>query len=567
MKLLPTQIVFGSPLRIHARLGIICLLGSSPDLIMSTNLDQSSSAADQQSRGSRSRYYFGSKNVQRVRDSTCPSPSRETPDSFESAYSDERSIFNAIQVPTPKSDPHSHEITYHMSPVLEEGLAANMAMFIPASSSQDGHSSTLFRHYRRAGQREGKVWWRNLMLSDQGSQRTQQPASSPSSETVAIPENAPNRHRKAVSLSTFDGKGLAPSWPGPLPPAVTTLQPHFPPPERAPTPPGLPSFNTPEAIHYSAQFLAVGNGGRSSVTSHLTSATATAPRATSYGDVLRRFFGLSPSNEPNNSRSVVGIGRAEDGTIVQGRFPVRQSGHGVSPNRQLQDHPFHQSNLPIAHLETEEQPGETTTEGTSTKEFSSRPQRRPRTYALPSIGRLWPSPDAHISSTPESLESPRPRRPINAAEIIGIQRTLSRSNVTSDFTPASSQAGPARTVDSTHSRLPPSPLQSVLVDDRHGSTDTGSSRERYTISDVLTWLTVHLYMCCCLGIFCVPTSAESPEPLEATTSRETYTTAQTRMSAPAEGSQYTGQNMLSYLVASVYSFFSSHPKAPAQSPS
>ena len=104
------------------------------------------------------------------------------------------------------------------------------------------------------------------------------------------------------------------------------------PPQRSPTPPGLPSFGTLEAINYRP--LPPPN-----------------PRTTSLS--LRSLFSTSSQNSSTSgsTRSVGAgfpfppgvVGRAPDGSLVRGRFAGRNTGHSAG---NLDRHPFH--NAPIA---------------------------------------------------------------------------------------------------------------------------------------------------------------------------------------------------------------------------
>ena len=537
---------------------------------MSASPDRSSYATAQQSHDGQPRYYFGAKNIQRVRDSTLLTSSQEEPDSSESTYSDERSICNAIKVTSSNEDRRSHESAYYMGPALEDGLARHIAMFIPLDSSSGSRSTTPHRHPKRTGRREGQVWWRTLMLSDHGPQRPKQPASDPSNDTMeaAVPEVTSDRRRNAFSLAALDMKGFSPTWPRPLAPAVRVHQPPYPPLQRMPTPPGLPSFNTPEAVYYSAQFLGAGNGGHSDIShppnTNSPSSWATS-WATSYSDAFRRFFGLPTPTELTNRRSVAGIGRADDGTIVQGRFPHRQSGHGIGTNRRLEDHPFHQIDLPSASLAEEGTSADADSEVASAKHSNLHSDRGPQLSILPSAGRPRPSSGDPLQSALPQSAAQRSRRLGNFAATSGIQHISPRQGtITSAATPTTSQIDSAQVLGAPYRRLPPSPLQSVLVQDSPNATDEEHTKEIPTVSEILAWLAVRFYMCCCLGYSCLHRFTEAQDPLEVTTSRETYTTARTRISAE-EGSQSTGKTLLSSLIAPVYGLFHSCPRTPAQS--
>ncbi|KAL4921741.1 hypothetical protein BDW62DRAFT_115931 [Aspergillus aurantiobrunneus] len=114
---------------------------------------------------------------------------------------------------------------------------------------------------------------------------------------------------------------------------VNPAHPEYPPPVRLPTPPGLPSFGSEEARSYDFRIR------------------APHPIPNRTESLLRRLFQRrSPSppqpqaNRQQRTRRVF----AEDGTAVLGSFPQRQSGHGTNASRKIDDHPFHQGNLPLA---------------------------------------------------------------------------------------------------------------------------------------------------------------------------------------------------------------------------
>ncbi|KAL4882021.1 hypothetical protein BJY04DRAFT_217715 [Aspergillus karnatakaensis] len=123
-----------------------------------------------------------------------------------------------------------------------------------------------------------------------------------------------------------------PGWPKNIKSPVSPTLPEFPPPVRSPTPPGLPSFGTEEARSYDFRI-----GARPPDPSHSES-------------LLRRLFqrGVSP---PQGSQQPPPRVYAEDGTAVLGSFPQRQSGHGTSGSKGIDNHPFHQRNLPVAQYD------------------------------------------------------------------------------------------------------------------------------------------------------------------------------------------------------------------------
>jgi len=460
----------------------------------------------QQHRFPRPDRFFDSENLKRhnyTRDSFSLSPCTDIPDSSES-------IFNAVRVTSPEESRCSGP-GYNTGPIFEERLAANVAMFIPSASSNDGPSAELRSPRNGRGQID-TVWWRNQMLSDQSSPHTHLGAG-PFTETILAADAARDLHPKAISLDTVEGNQHIPRWPENVFAAVSTVRPQYPPPERWPTPPGLPSFNTPEAVYCSAQFLVGQNGGRR--------IPGDGQQPHSYGEALLRFLGLSPSNGPGpGGLSVVGIGRAEDGTIVQGRFPYRQSGHGTN----LARHPFHQSNLPIAENETEQLRYGTGIEGTSNKNPVSHSRKRVRIYTPPSLGRLWPFSDA----TSNPAISPRPRKQGRAIPLLGLQRTSpTRDGPTAaaSSTVESSAQGvtltenqiPLDSLDS--SQLQPAPSAAVPDD----VADEELPEAGHWISNFLSWIPAQLHLCC--SGRCTSKNRNSMEPLEVVTTGETYLTA------------------------------------------
>lgn len=251
----------------------------------------------------------------------------------DSIVSEENDIYNAVRGSTTTED----EAQMLSATMLDNHLAANMAMFTPLAP-------TLALHQPLRADR------RLELLSEQQNDSTLRRSHSRSSG------------RKAFSLNDVDDNSRVPLWPESLMSPVQPVFPKDPPPARSPTPPGLPSFGTQEAVCYSAQFLA-GYTSRDGQGRRRTQISANARaqghdrngnRTASYGQSLRRLFHLPSSSTtayPPSERDIRGIGRAENGTAVLGRFPHRQSGHGVNTARQLEDHPFHRMNLPIAECE------------------------------------------------------------------------------------------------------------------------------------------------------------------------------------------------------------------------
>ncbi|KAJ6108231.1 hypothetical protein N7523_009554 [Penicillium sp. IBT 18751x] len=461
--------------------------------------------------GDRPGRFFVPENLKRHNytcDSSSQSPSTDIPDSSESGP-----IFNAIRVTSPEGSTRDSRPASNMGPIMEEGLAANIAMFIP--SALDGHqSSERISHNER--RQIDTIWWRNQMLSDTSLHQTAHLGAGPFTETILAAGAARNLHQKALSLDTAEGSQYVPRWPTNLGTAIPTLWPRFLPPVRQPTPPGLPSFNTPEAVYCSAQFLIEENGRRRSYR-----AEGNGQQARSYGDTMLRFFGLSPSTEiVPEGLSVTGIGRAEDGTAVQGRFPYRQSGHGIHLNRQLNNHPFHQSNLPIAGNEAEELRHEAGLDDTITKEPGSRSRRRIRIYTPHPLGRLWPFSD----DTSDSAIPPRPRKQGGAVALLGLRRTspIQEGATAAPLTVASSVQGVG--VMGNQIALVSSSLHSSRRPDN--SEDLAGSRTTeggHGPDDFLSCISTQLSLCWSGG--CIRKRRSSMETLDVVSTGETYLTA------------------------------------------
>ena len=152
------------------------------------------------------------------------------------------------------------------------------------------------------------------------------------------------------------------------------LKPFRPPPERSPTPPGLPSFGSPEAIRLMAlpgsrdasarnnqgipsQLSRVPANSRESGLPQSTPVLRSVdePRSPKGKSVIRRIIRscsrssseeLGEDEAPRVSLPAGFMARADDGTYVRGRFGARSSGHGVGARTGqqcvgLEGHPFH----------------------------------------------------------------------------------------------------------------------------------------------------------------------------------------------------------------------------------
>jgi hypothetical protein len=334
--------------------------------------------------------------------------------------------------------------------------------------------------------------------------------------------------------------------------AVTPVQPRYPPPERPPTPPGLPSFGTPEAMRYSARFMARDNNTR--LGRHAGYADE---RTSSYSDSLRRFFGLSPSASRTSGLSVVGIGRAEDGTLVQGRFPYRQSGHGMSVARQLNEHPFHERFLPVASPAIVYPGREADVEAAYVKETSRRSNRLVQPLVNSSHRRRLLSPGSPLPSNPAPVTVRRPGQPRPLA-LLHLPHNLygldgSPRSVASAVPAESSGLGTRAIGD--HHPSNPSRLQSVLTMAVRGGGEDEPSTGMSACSNALSWVKPQSCLSCCLG---GTDNEDADEPLDVVSSRDTYASARSQVSpvesqnGPPEGDKRTGFQGLQSWVSSLY---------------
>ncbi|OQD87536.1 hypothetical protein PENANT_c005G00777 [Penicillium antarcticum] len=390
------------------------------------------------------------------------------------------------------------------------------------------------------------------MLSEQYGQTPRRFKPSLNESTTQRASTSRRSHRKAVSLGANDNHSHRPRWPANMGVAVAPAQPRYPPPERSPTPPGLPSFGTPEAMCYSARFMARENSPRLG-----RDAGYGDERTSSYIDSLRRFFGLSPPTSRINQHSVVGIGRAEDGTLVQGRFPYRQSGHGMNVARQLNEHPFHERFLPVASPAAVYQGHEADVEAAYVKETSRRSSRP--VQARSSHRRRLLSRGAPLPSDPPPLTIRRPGQPRPSALL-----RLPQNLYGLDGSPRSATSAVPVEISVLETRVigdhqpsNPSHLQSVLIMAVRGGGDDEPNAGISTCSNALSWVKAQICQSCCLGS---TDNEEANETLDVVSYRNTYATARSQVSPvefqnepePPEGDERTGFHGLQSWVSSLY---------------
>lgn len=207
---------------------------------------------------------------------------------------------------------------------------------------------------------------------------------------------------------------------------VDPAQPILPPPARTPTPPGLPSFGSPEAMRF-RNASQPSHGRRSSSRSSQppppgpsqgTADTGVGNNGNgasgSRGGSLRRL--LRSWAEPQPVSLAPGIvGRAEDGTLVRARFCTRQSGHGIGAgpgSRGLEAHPFHRNTLPVARtnevVQVDGSPHSSRDEGQLSQPEAFAPPRHVRASSSSSHTSLpYPNAQSLPQFKPSSKNNPR----------------------------------------------------------------------------------------------------------------------------------------------------------------
>lgn len=356
--------------------------------------------------------------------------------SFDSLFSDDSSIFNAPRASLSAEEELDRNADSNNQPkeVLDNELAINMAMFISLAPAQTvSHVPWKTQSANGSAPKRPISPWRGLHLL---SENLTPSKVNKTNTDLSLPSRLDGAgQRKTLSLNDVDNPSRQPGWPTNVISSASPMVPKYPPPVRVPTPPGLPSFGSPEAICYSAQFLSQPSPQdppneqrlRDTVNRIIPGRGGDSHSGRSYGDTLRRLFGFAHSPPPPAAppTSPV-IGRAEDGTVVQGRFPYRQSSHGMNLSRQLEDHPFHRRTLPSAN-----------TDGSFSPQLGLNPQVKdaftppsnpvpPRPIRQP--GRLFASQLRFSPSTlpavPQAAVTARPRTPPPAA-ILSLPRSFS----------------------------------------------------------------------------------------------------------------------------------------------
>ena len=247
----------------------------------------------------------------------------------------------------------------------------------------------------------------------------------PRSKVLTKPYKEDHSSSSSSSDELF-GTGCLATWPS------FPLKPPRPPPERSPTPPGLPSFGSPEAIQLmtlpGVRGASARNNqerpsrrnrrpasGREGIPPPVTPVLRPVdkPRSPKGKSVIKRIIrscsrSSSDERQEDTARRVSlpsgFVARADDGTYVRGRFGARSSGHGVGAMTGQQSvglgaHPFHRSDpagrtlddgvreIDKAHVDNERTP--------SQRAERTRQQRAPNNVQS---SRLPRSPNSALSS-------------------------------------------------------------------------------------------------------------------------------------------------------------------------
>ncbi|PWY87594.1 hypothetical protein BO70DRAFT_427515 [Aspergillus heteromorphus CBS 117.55] len=467
----------------------------------------------------------------------------------ESVLSEESSIFNA-----PRTNSGAEDTGQKFGPdtgahgSLDSRIVANMAMFIPLAPEAPDPSQRPNREpkYLTEQKTQSSGWHPQLapdsrvLSTDEGKAIV---LSSPPDESLKRSLFDALRLQKAASLNDADDTGRIFKWPGSLDSPVSPVLPTYPPPVRAPTPPGLPSFGTREAIYYSAQYP-VHSATASGHTQQPDSSRSPGRRGIhgtrtgSYGEALRRLlsFPSSPPTQPR--RQTYAVARAADGTAVQGRFPYRQSGHGMNLARRLEDHPFHRSEVLAARGDNVNVEGFVTQHAQVNREdcdlkhaqpvapsspgVDSTPRGRPR-FALNS---LLPAPRPVMADTAQRPASANASLPTYRVDSFHTCFSLSQS----PGAPTPDTQGAERVSESPACFLAPTqsaPISAALEACGRVSEPSPWRQPRRIMR---TWF------CCCPG----ERNEQDAAVYSNTSSNETYTTARTHPGGNAADNPRTG---------------------------
>jgi hypothetical protein len=439
--------------------------------------------------------------------------------------SDESSIYNAARAGS-VDDRYSltRSTDNPMDEILDSGIAANMAMFIPLAHEAHASDALYLSNEKmiKGPMRDSHPLTDNCVAATARCDEKSELVLS----DVSLRKHSrdKSRHRKVASLNDVDDVQRVPRWPGRKGSPVRPAIPRFSPPYRSPTPPGLPSFGSPEAMSYSTQFFVRSFVREGHIQQRALPTTGTLTSngggVASCGKTFRRLFGISSPSPPRPTRQPIPVARAEDGTAVLGRFPYRHSAHGTSLVRRLDDHPLHRRALPAADCETVEEerdanrPNEYGTRFVKLASLvqveasmpTSRPAEETHHFDSSSVTPAIPKPAVTGRSRNTGLAT------VSRAKIL-IPRQTSISQAQHDRTSLSGNAPQQQSSD----RIGETRRSLDMTGTVHGSADP-----------LLQFLqNSALSLCCCL-----PGFGEQDDIIYSQSSNDTYTTAR---SSPANG--------------------------------
>ncbi|KAB8239337.1 uncharacterized protein BDW43DRAFT_295816 [Aspergillus alliaceus] len=380
-----------------------------------------------------------------------------------------------------------------------------------------------------------RPWWHTYLLSDS---HILSPKDDRQRVKIPMPELSPkaDQHRKAASVNDADARLRAPKWLASLASPASPVLPTYPPPVRSPTPPGLPSFGTEEALRYSARFPV--DSGLANGQSHQRSTHGSAGkgnRVESYGEALRRFFGISSSSAFRPNGRGCTVVRAADGTVVQGRLPHRQSSHGVGAGGRLVDHPFHRRNLSTTQFDSVGENGGAVvhTQPLDTGNYSN--MRRKNSLhsgiARPPISRLQIS-SSNLSPGPNHSAIPPSRatltHPVSRCEsrLACVSQQEATTTPIVGISPIPDPEPPGCSPTRTRSTAEPSIQEGcVMLEAQHGLRLPASRIANSCFR-------------CCLGT----RNEQSTATYSNTSSNDTYTTARSRISDDSSGQHSHANN-------------------------
>lgn len=428
-------------------------------------------------------------------------------DSSESIPSEHSSIYDAARA---SSGSDAGDQTYYDSlsrqPTADEQHSLNLAISDqPIYTMTSSHSkwpvntlATIIERRSTSTLRHSRSM--SCLYESFSGERLQLSRTSRSDLNTSIPN--PQR-RKALSFNDADSRSGLSELLGSDLSLGSPVQPMYPPPIRSPTPPGLPSFGTQEALFCASRFAiesptpgpsTSGDGRGNSYDSSLSG---------SYSEALRRLFGFTALESRPARLPLHAIARAEDGTAVRGRFPIRQSGHGMDLSRPLDSHPFHRMTLPVAQPQVERlhstekrrKPGRkrnnsevrTSSQGSEVVLNSNQPSSLQRALTATMRRTDSTTPIGNLPSLPSALTSD--------AQSNGPQKN-SRVHVTGPVQDASGSQNASTEGNRPVSYQPVSPLSSSGASPEDGPLDVDDAEE-HTMAAWSELLRMYILACCC----------------------------------------------------------------------